>query len=168
MDFITLTLNWCKGEIFEGAVAAVFGVVLVICALLFWKVGTTPYSRAMVLPLLAVGALSAVAGVALVLTNQQRLVAFQAAYDEDPTAFKAAELERTKMFVAQYPTTMIVLTVMVIVGLALFHLWTSPMGRSISLCLILLGASAMFGDHFSEERGTAYYTQILQLTGEDP
>ena len=47
MEFIEHTIAWCRGEIFEGRMLALFGAVIVALALIFWRVGSTPSARAM-------------------------------------------------------------------------------------------------------------------------
>ena len=43
MDFIQYIINWCKGEIFEGKMFALFGVIVLIIAGLYWKFGHFPF-----------------------------------------------------------------------------------------------------------------------------
>jgi hypothetical protein len=62
MNFIEHTVNWCTGEIFEGKMIAMFGITVIIISIAFWKTGTTPFAKAIVVPLLVVGLLSATAG----------------------------------------------------------------------------------------------------------
>lgn len=161
MELIEHTIAWCRGEIFEGAFAAAFGLVVVIVAVLFWSLGTTPYSKALLIPMSVVGLLYVAAGTGLAIVNKNRIVQYQAEYERSPTDFLKAEKERAEGFIRGYPVTMNTLAGMIIVGLVLFHLWNAPLGRSIGLALLLLGFSAMFGDHFSEERGRQYYEHIL-------
>ena len=52
MEFIQHAINWCKGEIFEGSMFAIYGTVLVLVSMLFRKIGNTPFTKAMIIPLL--------------------------------------------------------------------------------------------------------------------
>ena len=47
MEFIEHTVAWCRGEIFEGRLLALFGAVVVTLGLLFWRFGSTPGAKAM-------------------------------------------------------------------------------------------------------------------------
>jgi len=55
MDFIQHTTNWIKGEIFEATLFGSFGLLTIICSLLFWKFGDTPNSKAVIIPFIVVG-----------------------------------------------------------------------------------------------------------------
>ena len=77
MDFIQHTINWCSGEIFEGKLLALWGLAILIVTFFFWKTGTTPFAKAIVIPLLVVGLLTVASGASLVVNNNKRIVAFQ-------------------------------------------------------------------------------------------
>ena len=165
MEFIDHTLAWCRGEIFEGRVLALWGFVILVVAIIYWQLGTTPAARAMLLPLLLVGGLSMVVGVSMNFTNQNRITAYQAAHEENPTAFVKSEKERTEAFIQWYPYTMFSFAAVIIAGLGLFLFLPTPVGRAWGLGLILLGMSVLFLDHFSEERAGRYHAQIMQQLG---
>ncbi len=50
MNIISDTINWCKGEIFEGKMSFLFGVVILIVSLTYWKFASTEAARAMFIP----------------------------------------------------------------------------------------------------------------------
>ncbi len=54
MDFIQHTINWVNGEILEATITGVFGALIILCSVLFWKFGTTPYGKSLIIPLLIV------------------------------------------------------------------------------------------------------------------
>jgi uncharacterized membrane protein YkgB len=60
MEFIQHTSNWCKGEIFEGSVVAIYGAVIVIVSILLIGIGcylfwAGAWGRALGLSLLLLG-----------------------------------------------------------------------------------------------------------------
>jgi len=55
MELIEHSIAWCKGEIFEARLILLFGILTIITAIIFYKVGTTPSAKAMLYPLLVVG-----------------------------------------------------------------------------------------------------------------
>ncbi len=77
MEFIQHTINWCKGEIFEGSMVALYGAVVVIASFLFRKMGTTPFTKAMFIPLLVVGLLCIIVGGGLVINNNKRIADYK-------------------------------------------------------------------------------------------
>ncbi len=162
MEFIEHAVAWCRGEIFEGRMLALFGAVVVGLAVVFWRFGTTPSARAMVVPLLVVGALALAVGISMNFSNQARIPSYEAAYAENAAAFVQSERERTEAFIKWYPITMVSFSVITIIGLAVFLWKPTPLGRAIGLATVLLGLAVLFLDHFSEERADGYHTQIIQ------
>lgn len=162
MEFIEHTIAWCRGEIFEGRMLALFGAVVVTLALLFWRFGSTPGARAMFVPLLVVGALALAVGITMSFNNQTRINTYSAAFSEDPEAFVQSERARTEAFIKWYPYTMYTFSVVILIGCAVFLWKPTPVGRAIGLATLVLGLSVLFLDHFSEERANDYHLQIMR------
>lgn len=162
MNFIEHAINWCTGEIFEGKMIALFGIAVVAVSIAFWKTGTTPYAKAIVVPLLVVGLLSISAGSFMVINNNKRIVVYKAAYQENPTAFVQSEKKRTDDFIKWYPYTMYIMSAIILVGIASYLFFGGAWGRGIGLALILFGFSVLVIDHFSEERAETYHHHIVK------
>lgn len=162
MNFIEHAINWCTGEIFEGKMIALFGIAVVAASTAFWKTGTTPFAKAIVVPLLVVGLLSISAGSFMVINNNKRIVAYKAAYQENPTAFVQSEKKRTDDFIKWYPYTMYIMSAIILVGIAGYLFFGGAWGRGIGLALILFGFSVLVIDHFSEERAEVYHHHIVK------
>jgi len=77
MDFIEHTIDWCKGEIFEARIILLCGIAVIALAFLFYKMGTTPNAKAMLYPLLVVGILFVGIGIAMSVSNANRITEFQ-------------------------------------------------------------------------------------------
>ena len=161
MEFIQHTINWCKGEIFEGSMVALYGAVIVIVSILFRKMGTTPFTKAMFIPLLVVGLLCIIVGGSLVINNNKRIADYQKAYDSNPQEFIKSEKERTDNFIKWYPYTMYITAVVIIIGIGCYLFWGGAWGRALGLSLLLLGLSVLFLDNFSEERADIYHQAIV-------
>ena len=160
MEFIQYTLNWIKGEIFESAIIAFVGLLIVISSMLFWKFGSTPYARSLVIPLLIAGLIPLVMGIAGIITNKNRIESYQVAWEQDSLKFILTEKERLenfdKIFKYSYPFAFI----FVITGAMLFFLINSHHWKAISLTMMLLGLMAYFVDHFAAERAKRYLNHI--------
>lgn len=137
-----------------------FGVVVLVIAIAYWKYGTTPYSRGVIIPFAVVGIFSIICGLTLNFNNQRRIVHYQQAYAEDAKQFIQSEKERAEGFIKWYPYTMCGMVGLIIIGLFLFLFLHSPHWKGIGLGLILLGFSIIFLDHFSEERAMVYHQAI--------
>jgi len=162
MDFIQHTLNWCRGEIFEGKLLAFYGLAIIIISFLFWKLGSTPLAKKMFIPMLVVGLFCAAIGSGLITNNNKRIIAYQKSYAENPAQFVRIEKERTDNFIKGYPYTRYIMAAIIISGLGCHLIWSSPWPRTIGLSLILLALSALFIDHFSEERADTYHQKIIE------
>ena len=160
MEFIQYTLNWIKGEIFESATIAFFGFLIVTCSILCWKLGSTPYARSLVIPLLVTGLIPLVMGIGGVITNKNRIDSYQIAWKQDSQKFILTEKERVenfdKIFKYSYPFAFI----SVITGAILFFLINSAHWKAISLSMMMLGLMAYFVDHFAAERAEIYLNHI--------
>ncbi|KAA3613736.1 MAG: hypothetical protein DWQ05_15775 [Calditrichaeota bacterium] len=161
MEFIEHSIRWCKGEIFEGRLLALFGLLVLIISILLGKMGSTPFSKAMFIPMVLVALFCLSTGLTMNFSNQKRIVQFQKEYKTDAQNFIASEKNRTDTFIKWYPYTMYILSAIIIAGILFFILFgPSPMWRAIGLALILLGFSGLFLDHFSEERADVYHKHI--------
>ncbi|MBL4782243.1 MAG: hypothetical protein JKX92_08375 [Porticoccaceae bacterium] len=161
MGIISGSLQWCKGEIFEGRLYLLFGICVCLLAFLYWKSGSTVFAKAMFLPFLLLGLLASGTGLSLMMSNEKRLIDYQQAFDSSPNEFLASDKLRTEGFIGWYPYTMYGMSTLIIIGIALFLFLPTATGRAYGLATILLGFSILFLDHFSEERAHRYHGKIL-------
>jgi len=162
MEFLQHTLNWVKGELFEGKIIAIVSFAILLSSFVFWKFGITPNAKAIVIPLLVVGIIAASVGVPMVFSNQKRLVAFQSNYEENPTAFIQSEKERVEDFQYMYKTALIATVVFLVVALCLLWFTKSQYLHALAIALMLFGLSLQMIDYFSKERAKVYYEHIDQ------
>ena len=160
MDLIHHTIAWCKGEIIEGTVALICGLIVLCAALLLWKFSSTPFTKMMPIPLLLVSLFCIGLGATLIVSNNQRISDYKQAYQEDVRNFVLSEKERTDKFIAWYPYTMYMVAGMFFAAMICYITWGSPLGRAIGLCLAMLGVTFMLVDSFSEERALIYRAKI--------
>lgn len=161
MEFINHTLNWCKGEIFEGKMSLLFGVVVLLTSLAYLKWASTPYAKNIIWPLLIVAIFAMSAGIYLLTTNQKRVETFPTEFEQNPTEFVQAEKERTADFIKWYPITQKILFGLMIAGMLCLLISKVVLIRSIGIGLMLLSFYGFVLDHFSEERGNTYQSHIL-------
>jgi len=163
MDFIQHTLNWTRGEILESTIFGIFGFACLLISAAFWKFGSTPGARALIIPMLVIGLLYTAVGSFGIYNNTQRLTKFTEAYESDPRGFFQKEKDRVEGFMTWYFYTFGTGTVMILAGLGLFLFVGSPNPRGIGLALILMGFSFLCIDFFSEERAVTYQQEILKV-----
>ena len=160
MEFIQYTINWVKGEIFEAIIIAIIGAVIVLCSGLFWKFGTTPYAKALVIPLLIVGMIPLFMGISGAVKNYNRISYFEKSWQQDNDKFIVAEKERVESFDEIFKYSYPAAIIFVIGGAILFFLVSSPTWKAICLSMMVIGLMAYFVDHFAAEREDIYLKNI--------
>lgn len=161
MNFYTHTQNWIQGELFESVVILVFSVTVFGLAFAFWKFGATAGAKALILPLVLIGAIYLGVGASMQKSNQARQQNFPAQYDKNPAAFVQAEKERVENFQYQYKIYKAVATVCFIVTLLIFWFNKNPTWQGAGLGLSFFALAGLVVDYFSEERARIYYQAIL-------
>ncbi len=162
MEIINHSLNWCKGEIFEGKLSLLFGVIILLVSFSYLKWGTTVYAKAMFWPLVVVAVMAMAAGIYLMTTNSKRIMDYQAQYSENPTEFVHAEKNRTEEFISWYPKTQKILFVIMLVGMLCMLFSHGAIIRALGIGLMLLSIYGFVLDHFSEERAGNYHNEIIE------
>jgi hypothetical protein len=160
MEFIQHSIDWCRGEIFEGKMVALFGLIVLLASMAHWRMGTTPAAKAMIIPLAILAIILISGGSYMVYSNNQRIKVFSTAFESNPTEFVEAEAERTEDFIKWYPYTMFITSGIIIIGLLLYLFWAGPYGRAIGMTIFIMGLAVLYIDHFSEERAHTYQTHI--------
>lgn len=162
MTFFKHTENWFKGEAFEAGMLVIYGTLLVVLALYFWRFGNTPTARVLIIPFLVVGLFWGMAAGVGLYRNPSRMEAFRAAHEKAPIEFVQSENKRVEAFSGWYRPLLIGWTVLILVGLGLFHFWGGNLGRAIGLAVILFGVAGLMVDHTSEHNARAYYAEITK------
>ena len=161
LDFIQHTMAWCKGEVFEGRMILLFGLLMLAVAVALWLSGTTPHAKGLVIPALVVSLLSISTGLNLSYKNARNIEVYQRAYAQNPDQFVQQEKQRTDNFIQWYPYTRWGMAAVTVVGLALQLLLASPTGKAIGLGLVVLALAVLVIDYFSEERAGTYQQHIV-------
>lgn len=162
MDFINNTLSWIKGELFEAVLVLSFGTLIAIAGFLFWKMGSTPGSKALLFPFVIAGVIYAAIGANMLFSNNKRLTDYPQAYQKNKVEFIKSEKKRVEDFQYQYTISKIVATVCFVLTLGLFWLTKSPAWQGVGIGLALFGLTGLVVDYFSEERAKIYYTTIVE------
>lgn len=162
MEFINHTITWSKGEIFEGVIIAVFGILTIVLGVIFWKFGGTPNAKALLIPLIMVGLIFTGSGISMIIFNQKRIVKFEQTFQKDPETFVQQEKQRVEDFQYLYTITKVLATIFFALALIFFWFTKNHHLQAIGIALILFGLSGLVIDYFSEERADTYYEIILK------
>lgn len=160
MDFIQHTINWLKGEIFEATIFGSFGLLTIICSLLFWKFGETPNSKAVIIPLTIVGVFFLATAISGIVSNNKRITEYNEAFQKDTKTFVISEKKRVEDFHYLYKMTIIIATISFALAIGFFLLTDNHILRAIGLALIVFGLTGLIIDYFSKERADNYYKAI--------
>lgn len=147
---------------FEMVLITIAGIVLAAGGLAFGKLGSTPLSRAVQVPLVLSGFLCAALGISGYIINQRRISVYEQMYREDPGNFARAELQRVATFEPMYLATKIVAPLCFAIATILFWLSLNPNVRAIGLVLAFFGLYGLVVDAFSKERADAYRARISE------
>ena len=161
MKLVEYSVQWAKGESFEGMCIAIAGVVTLMCALLIWKFGTTLNARALLTPALVLGFLFSFMGSYMMYSNNQRIADFQSAYQSDAAEFTQNEKNRVEDFQFMYPASLAISGLFFLITILAFSFSERPSFHAIGIALTVFGMSLIIIDYFSKERAQIYYEHIL-------
>ena len=154
------TLSWYKGEIFEGKLILLFGLVTVALAFLFRFWGSTPYTKALLLPVLVVGLLFTVIGGSMMYFNQKKITTVEQSFRENKNTFIESEKKRVEDFQYLYPLSIIISVVCFLLAAYFLGFTKNMYLHATAIALAWVGIAFMAVDYFSKERATIYYEQL--------
>lgn len=162
MSILEHSIAWARGEQFEGMCIAIGGVATMVVAFLFWKYGTSPNAKSLVLPSLVLGVLFILMGLTMINSNGKRPAQFQQAYESDRTQFLLDEKKRVEDFQILYPISLGVSAFFFLITIIAFVWSKNPTFHAIGIALSTFGLALIVIDYFSKERAAIYYEHILQ------
>lgn len=163
MEFIEYAISWCRGEIFEGRLILISGLVLAFCAYLFFKFGTTTYAKELFLPLLILGVFFIGTGVTMNISNEKRIEKFSLEYQASKEDFIKSEKNRVENFMTWYPKVKLSMSIIMALAILVYLLGGIKI-QSYALIFMLFAFSGFMIDHFSKERAEIYYEKIIEYS----
>lgn len=130
---------------------------------LFWKLGSVPAAKALLLPLIVTGLIYSAIGISMYISNQKRLTEYEQNYKLDSLSFIKAEKQRVENFQYMYVISKVVATVFFAVTLLLFWFTKNPGLHALGIGLTLFALTGLVVDYFSQERAEIYYQAILKF-----
>lgn len=161
MKFIEYSIQWAKGEIFEGWCVTLFGISIIICTTALYKYGTTTNAKALVVPLAVVGLLFGLLGSYMLYSNNQRIPKMEVDYQGNATNFIESEKKRVEDFQVLYPISLAISAACFLITLLAFIFSKNATFQAIGIALSVVGFSLIIIDFFSKERAHIYYEHIL-------
>lgn len=162
MNFFNHTSIWIKGEIFEAILISAFGMLTIAGGFFFWKLGTIPAAKALLIPLVVTGSIYSAIGISMYISNQKRLIDYEKSYTQDNSSFINAEKQRVESFQYMYVISKVLATVLFASTLLLFWFTKSPGLQALGIGLSLFALLGLVVDYFSKARADIYYRAILE------
>ncbi|MCY4258902.1 MAG: hypothetical protein OXC91_01380, partial [Rhodobacteraceae bacterium] len=158
--FLDHTLIWTKGEDFEMALLVGAGLIVLIVAVLFWRLAATPISQSLPIPLVIVALLFLAVGIGGLLGSPAKIAEYTAAFEQDPEGFVHAEKDRVEGFRVLYIYTIIGAAIAFAISVLIFAFTLHPLARAIAVTMAFLGLAGLVFDMFSKERAMTYADAI--------
>ncbi len=161
MKLFEHTQNWLEGELFEGTIVLVSGIILLIISLVLWKFGSTPNAKALIIPIMVVGLLFSLGIGSMMVSNQKRIINFEKAYQENPKEFIESEKQRVEDFQVLYIYSVGFAAFSFLLTIFAFGFMENRIFQSVCIALMIVSVSLIIIDHFSKERAQIYYQHIV-------
>lgn len=165
MESLAASIQWVKGEIFEAYIFGSFGILLNVCAIIFWRFGSTPNAKAVVIPLIVVGLFFITAATVTIMENHKRYDQLLQVSADDLESFLLSEKKRVEDFQYLYKITTIIAVSSFTIASVFFIFFDSIWLRAIGIALIVFGLSGLVIDYFSKERSDIYYQALINQIG---
>lgn len=161
MEIIKAATEWAKAEVVSAIIFMLFGLAYILGSLGFWKLGNTPLTKALVIPLLIAGVLLLGAGISFYLSNKSKLTNFEKGYKENPSAMINSEMERTGSTIKTYENVALKVFPAIIILAAMVSFFVpNPLVRAISIAIIAFLLVLVLLDSQALKRIKTYHHQL--------
>jgi hypothetical protein len=164
MPLLDYTIKWTKGEISQGRIMIVIGLLLLIANYLIWKKGDG-LLKGMFIPLLVVNLILLGYGGYIIVSRASRLEELTVSFKQNPDRTLKQERERLLREKKAYPKFKIAWVVVIAVACVFCLLTIQPFSKGVALGILLFGITALLIDSFLENRGKIYLENIGTLYG---
>lgn len=166
MDLIKAANEWAKAEIVSSMFFMFFGLSYILISIACWKVGNTPLTEALYIPLLIAGGLLLSAGISFYFSNKSKLNNFETEYRANAAALIKAEKSKTESTIKTYQNVALkVFPAIVILAILISLLISNPTVKAICIAIVAFLSVLVILDSQALKRIKTYY-QKLQLADE--
>lgn len=161
MEIIKAATEWAKAEIVSAIFFMLFGIFYILGSIGFWKMGNTPLTRALFIPILIAGGLLLAAGISFYISNKSRLANFETEYNTNSAALINSEIDRTASTINTYENVALKVFPAIIFVAALVAVFISnPTVRAISIAIAAFLIVLVILDSQALKRTKAYHQQL--------
>jgi len=156
------TNNWVKGEVTQGWVMLIGGIVMAIACYYCWKADSA-IIRGMLIPLILVMLIFMGYGSSLIWGRPGKAKALTTAYQQNERMTVQEEIQRLTKEGGTYSMTIKGWVVTIIVGIALYFLLSAGYYKGLGMGIAFLGLMALITDLFLSKRAANYLELIQNL-----
>ncbi len=161
MEILNIATQWAKDEIFSSKLFIFVGIMFVLISVGFWQLGKTEIARSYIVPFLVCGGLLLIIGGGLTYNNHTRLKAFPKDYNDNPTEFVNAEIERTAATISSTENIIYKWIPILIIACALILIFVDrPAWRAFAITSIALLIVLLTVDSNSHSRIVNYHKAL--------
>jgi len=161
MEIIKAATEWTKAEIISSVFFMLFGLAYMLGSVGFWKIGNSPFTKALVIPFLIVGALLLSAGIGFYLSNKTRLANFENEYNENPSEWINSEIDRTESTIKTYENVALkVFPAIIVLSALLAFFIANPTVKAISIAVIAFFVVLVVLDSQALKRIKVYHNEL--------
>jgi len=153
------TNTWAQGDIAQGKLMLVVGVIVLLATILAWRNGGELF-RGMLIPLVLIILIATGYG-GFMLTNRAAHAKHLAErYQQDPEGSRATEIARVENDCKNYRMMNFIWSAFFLAGIALVFIAGSASWKGLGLGLIVLSAVGFVLDNFLHQRAAVYLNTI--------
>lgn len=159
MDFLKHTASWVQGEVTQGKVMTLLGIILLICCFFIWRNGSDILKGALV-PLLLVVVILMGYGIFQIIARPGHLTTITINYQENPQEAIVKEKGRVYKDKNAYTKFKIAWAFLMIAGLIFYFLTGKLYYKGLALGILFLSISALIIDTIMQQRSIEYHQNI--------
>ncbi len=157
MNILDIAQHWAKEEVFSSRFFIVAAILFIAASVGFYKLGHSELSRSYIYPTLVCGVLLLIIGVGLVYNDSRRYKSFPKEWQDNPTEFVQAEIERTeKTAESSYNTIYRTIPIIIIAAALLIIFIDKPIVRASCITFIAFLSVLLIVDSNAHSRIVTY------------
>lgn len=156
------TNNWLKGEITQGWVMLIAGILFAIASYYIWK-DAAALVRGMLIPVALVTLICLGYGSNLVWGRPAKVKALTTAYQQNAAATVQEETTRLEKESATYAMTTKGWVAVIVIGLLLYLFLSAAYYKGLGIGLLIFGVTALLTDIFLSQRVANYLDQLQNI-----
>ncbi len=166
MDILKAATVWAKAEMVSSIFFMFIGGVYILSAIGFWQLGNNALTKALIIPIMIVGALLLGAGISFYNSSKSLLSSFETEYKTNPSSLIKSELDRTTRTIKTYEKAALkVFPLIIIIALLMVVFISKPTIRAIGIAIIAFLIVLVLLDSLALKRMKTYHQQLELVEG---